>query len=195
MKVTFTIPEGMHEVSIAKYRDLEAAMAKEKSDIGKVCAAVGVLCDVDPNYVKGMSGRDFNRIAKDLEWAMDKSKEDWELIPTTFIHGTEYGFIPDLSDLTVGEFADLDKLVSKGNAFDRLEEVMAILYRPVTGKWKDFYDIEEYDPKPKDKEVMKAMTMDVALGAVVFFWSIAEQLANDLAPSSGRRRSPVTQTR
>lgn len=188
MKVKFTIPEGMHEVSISKYRDLEAALSRETSDIGKVCAAVGVLCDVDPNYVKGMSGRDFNQLAEDLKWAMEKPKEDWQLIPTTFIHGTEYGFIPDLSDLTVGEFADLDKLVSKGNAFDRLEEVMAILYRPVSTKWRDFYDIEEYDPKPKDKEVMKAMPMHVALGAVVFFWTTAEQLANALAPSSGRRR-------
>lgn len=187
MKVTFTIPEGMHEVSIAKYRDLEAAMAREKSDIGKVCAAVGVLCDVDPNYVMGMSGKDFNQLAKDLDWAMTERKEEWELVPTCYIDGKEYGIIPDLSDITVGEFADLDKLVSGGNAFERLEEVMAILYRPVTSKWRDFYDIAEYDPKPKDKEVMKEMPMHVALGAVVFFWSIAERLATDLARSSVRQ--------
>ena len=183
MKVTFTIPEGMHEVTIAKYRDLEAAMAKEKSDIGKVCAAVGVLCDVDPQHVMGMSAADFDRIAKELEWAMQKPKMNWKLIPTTFIHGEEYGIIPDLSDISVGEFADLDKLVSGGDAFDNLEGVMAILYRRVTSKWREFYDIEPYNPKPKDAEVMRSMTMDVALGAVVFFWRIAEILASDSAHS------------
>lgn len=186
MKVKFTIPEGMHDVTIAKWKRVQAATENAVSDTAKVAKVVAILCDVEERQVMGLTTDGFNQLQADLQWAMKPTREDWPLIPTTYIDGIEYGFIPDLSDLSVGEFADLDSLVSKGNAYDHLEEVMAILYRPVTKRWRKFYDIEDYDPKPKDKEVMKEMTMDVALGAVVFFWRIAERLAKDLAPYSQR---------
>lgn len=187
MKVTLTIPEGMHDLTIERYRQLQIALERETSEINKVCAAVSVLCEVDEWVVKGMSKAQFTEVSRDLEWAT-KPREDWPLVPTCFIGGKEYGIIPDLTDITVGEFADLDRLVQDGKTFDNLEAVMAILYRPVTERWNDFYDIEPYDPKPKDVEVMKGMRMNVALGAVVFFWRIAEVLASDSAPYSERRK-------
>lgn len=186
MKVKFTIPEGMHDVSIAKWKQLQAITENTASDTAKVAKVVSLLCDVEERHVMGLTTEGFNQLQADLQWALKPTKESWPLIPTTYIDGIEYGFIPDLTDLSVGEFADLDNLVASGNAYDHLEEVMAILYRPVTKRWRKFYDIEDYDPKPKDKEVMKEMTMDVALGAVVFFWTIAEALARDSARSSRR---------
>jgi hypothetical protein len=187
MKVTLNIPEGMHDISIAKYRQLQTAMESQTSDINKVCVAVACLCDVEEWVVKGMSQKAFEEVRNDLEWAMNP-RDKWPLIPTTYIEGVEYGIIPDLTDISVGEFADLDKLVQDGKTFDNLEKVMSILYRPITDRWKDYYDIEPYNPKPKHAEIMKSMTMDVALGAVVFFWRIAEMLAKDSVRYSGLRK-------
>ena len=186
MKVTLTIPEGMHDLTIERYRQLQTALERETSEINKVCAAVSVLCEVDEWVVKGMSKAQFTEVSRDLEWAT-KPCEDWPLVPTCFIGGKEYGIIPDLTDITVGEFADLDRLVQDNQTFNNLEQIMAILYRPVTERWNDFYDIEPYDPKPKDAEVMKGMKMNVALGAVVFFWRIAEVLASGSVPYSVKR--------
>jgi len=187
MKVTLNIPEGMHDITIVKYRQLQKAIEAETSDINKVCAAVACLCDVEEWVIKGMSQKAFEEVRNDLDWAMNPV-EKWPLIPTTIIDGVEYGIIPDLTDISVGEFADLDKLVQDGKTFDNLEKVMAIIYRPITDRWKDYYDIEPYNPKPKHAEIMKNMTMNVALGAVVFFWRIGEMLATGLAPYSGMRK-------
>jgi hypothetical protein len=188
MKVQMTIPTGMEDVTINTYRTLQQAMDASTSEIDKVCAAVSVLCGVEKWVVMGMSAKDFEDIRKDLQWAMTP-KEDWEFIPTTYLNGVEYGFIPDLTDLSVGEFADLDTLVQNGRTFDNLEKIMAILYRPITERWNDFYEIAPYDPKAKDIEIMKGMTMDVVMGAVVFFWHTAEALATSSPLYSTRARS------
>ena len=49
-----------------------------------------------------------------------------------FIHrftfnGVEYGFIPNLNEITVGEFIDLDEYIKDGK---QLHKIAAILYRP-----------------------------------------------------------------
>jgi hypothetical protein len=52
---------------------------------------------------------------------------------------------------------------------------MAILYRPVTFKKGDKYLIEEYDGI-KNAEAMKRMPLDIAMGAMVFFWKLNNEL-------------------
>ncbi len=181
MKVKFTIPEGMHDISLEKYRKVNAIISNETSDTAKFTKVISLLCDVHQNHVLRLTTNQFEELRQDLNWLFEPNMKH-ELVPTFTLDKVEYGFIPNLSDLSVGEFADLDTLTSKGNANDNLEEIMAILYRPITNKWREFYTIERYDPQPHHKEIMKAMPMNVALGALVFFWSIAEELAKGSAP-------------
>ena len=52
---------------------------------------------------------------------------------------------------------------------------MAVLYRPITFIRNDKYLIEEY--KGLDKAIdMKAMPLDVVLGAMVFFYRLSDEL-------------------
>ena len=57
--------------------------------------------------------------------------------------GVEYGFIPNLQDLTTGEFVDIDSY--SGDEFiENLHIVMAVLYRPIVEEYKELYKIEPY---------------------------------------------------
>ena len=58
-----------------------------------------------------------------------------------------------------------------------MHRAMAVLYRPITTEAGDYYDIEEYDGTDKYAEVMKGMTMDVVLGALVFFYHLGIDLS------------------
>jgi len=56
--------------------------------------------------------------------------------------GVSFGFIPNLQDITVGEFIDLDALFKQEPL--QLEQIMSVLYRPVKKSWFNTYSIEEY---------------------------------------------------
>ena len=70
--------------------------------------------------------------------------EDSTFSPTVEVNGVTYGLI-NMDKITVGEFADLDVILSSANVERRLHEAMAVLYRPVTSSSGKKYKIEDYD--------------------------------------------------
>lgn len=87
--------------------------------------------------------------------------------------GVEYGFIPKLDDITVGEFIDLDQYIKEGK---QLHKIAAILYRPVTKRNGKLYDIEKYEGTSKYADTMMKVNYKVILGALVFFWNLGNSL-------------------
>tara|TARA_R100000742_G_C4268850_1_gene87272 strand:+ start:350 stop:1054 length:705 start_codon:yes stop_codon:yes gene_type:complete len=86
----------------------------------------------------------------------------------------EFGFIPRLDDISLGEFVDLDTYISD---WDNMHKAMAVLYRPVTFDKRGMYLIEDYESSDKYSEVMKDMPIDIAIGAVVFFYRLGKELS------------------
>jgi hypothetical protein len=85
----------------------------------------------------------------------------------------EYGFIPKLDDISVGEFIDLDEYIKDGK---QLHKIAAILYRPVTKRNGKLYDIEKYEGTSKYADTMMKVDYRVVLGALVFFWNLGNSL-------------------
>ena len=112
------------------------------------------LSELDKNY---------QHIAKVLN---EKSKFQ----KTFYLDGKEYGFIPNLEQMKSGEYIDLTNNLGK----DILAS-MAVMYRPITRKFKDVYDIEKYNGTD-NKEIFKNASISVYLGAQVFFWNLTNDL-------------------
>jgi hypothetical protein len=53
---------------------------------------------------------------------------------------------------------------------------MAVLFRPITKRKGEKYEIEEYESSINYSEVMKGMPLDVAISANVFFWNLGIDL-------------------
>tara|TARA_E500000318_G_scaffold111782_1_gene131724 strand:+ start:4058 stop:4792 length:735 start_codon:yes stop_codon:yes gene_type:complete len=92
-------------------------------------------------------------------------------------HEVEYGLIPDLHEMSFGEYVDLDTFITD---WKNMHKAMAVLYRPITDKSKDLYLIEEYESALKYANNMKYMPSNVALGAVVFFYRLGSKLSNHM---------------
>ena len=86
--------------------------------------------------------------------------------------GVEYGFIPKLDDMTLGEYIDIDNNIKD---WQNMHKAMTVLYRPVKFKKDDRYQIEEYTAE-ENPELMKQMPLDVAMGSLVFFYLLQEEL-------------------
>jgi hypothetical protein len=87
--------------------------------------------------------------------------------------GQTFGFIPNLEDITFGEYVDLDNYMADTQ---ELHKTMAILYRPITQRAGKRYDIEQYESAEKYSELMKQAPMDVVLGATLFFYRLGSDL-------------------
>ena len=83
--------------------------------------------------------------------------------------GKRYGFIPSLDDITVGEQADIDAWI---NDWQKMDKVMAVLYRPITHERNGKYLIEEYTGKERPLD----LSMDIVQGALVFFYNLLNDL-------------------
>lgn len=88
-------------------------------------------------------------------------------------NGVEYGFIPKLDDISVGEFIDLDEYIKDGT---QLHKIAAILYRPVIKSSGQYYDIEPYEGTAKLADIMRGVNYKVIIGALVFFYNLGNSL-------------------
>jgi len=102
--------------------------------------------------------------------------------------GVEFGFIPNINNVTSEEMMHLDALdsITQGefidasnntNDVENLHKLMAVLFRPITNK-DSFgnYEIASYKGTKKYCELMKEIPLSVANGALFFFVNLATEL-------------------
>jgi hypothetical protein len=88
------------------------------------------------------------------------------------MNSTTYGFIPNLDEISFGEFVDLDGCLQD---WQEMHKAMQILYRPVEISVRGKYNIKQYDGVLDDS--MKDMPLEYALGAVFFLLSLGKELS------------------
>lgn len=170
MKLQITIPTSLNEITLAKYQKfLQIAKDNPESDFLQH-KMVEIFCGIDLNNAAKISFKDVNEITTNLS---NMFNQKYELKRTFKLGDTEFGFIPNLDDITFGEYSDLDNYITD---WDMMHNAMAVLYRPITKKLKDKYQIEEYNGSYTYAEAMKYAPVDVVLGAVVFFYNLGNEL-------------------
>lgn len=86
----------------------------------------------------------------------------------------EFGFIPKLDDMSMGEFLDLNSYI---NDWDNMHKAMAVLYRPIIAGKKGLYRIQKYKGSDKYADAMKDAPINVVIGARVFFYRLGKKLS------------------
>jgi len=170
MKLQITIPTSLSEITLEQYQKF-LSIAKDNPD-GEFLQhkMVEIFCGIDLKNAAKISFKDVNEITTNLS---NLFTQKYDLKRTFKLGNTEFGFITNLDEITLGEYTDLDKYISN---WDMMHNAMAVLYRPVTKKLKDKYQIEEYNGSYTYCDAMKFMPVDVALGAVVFFYNLGNEL-------------------
>ena len=174
------VPNGWNDVTLKKYLALHADMDNYKdNEEAQTALLLFHLCNISPDYLKGLSTESYNKLRNEL---LNFSKpEELELQRFIWIDGIEYGFEPNLSNITYGTYADITQYDSV--TIDKnWAKVMSILYRPVTKKQKERYDIETYDGNI-DETKWSDVNMEVHWGALFFFVRLQMDLLNGILKS------------
>lgn len=172
-KNSYYIPGNWNELPLGRYIDFMTTYKEDASDaeqeIHLLATLSGAPLDVLGEAKKSTLNKAIDRLKELL------LKECGENLVLEFeIDGVAYGFHPNLSQLKLKEFVDLDNKLEKG--WENMHEVMAILYRPITENKGKKYKLEEYDyiKASKRAQLFKTeLSVEVVNGAASFFLSIA----------------------
>ncbi len=169
MKATITIPEDLSEITLGQYQTfLKTSKGLEGDELAQ--NTVRYLCDVRLHDVMMMQLTDVLEISEHLNMLFSVEQD----IQVRFkLENVDFGFIPSLESITFGEYVDLDKYSTD---WEEMHKAMAVLYRPVTNTYKDKYDVRDYDGTEEFAEVMRFMPLNVAMGSLVFFYRLGNEL-------------------
>ena len=175
MKLKFSIAANAKGVTLGKYIDYQNAVDKIEQ--------VRIITGKSTESIRLLQSNVIDEIIMRFEAAIKLGGSDFER--KVRVGAIELGFIPNLNELTFGEYIDLDTHcgsiykdgVINGKA---AHAMMCILYRPVKAKFGKYYDIESYNPNAKRKyedEVLQ-LTLDHVLNVLLFFSSLEIELYN-----------------
>ena len=168
MKLTINIPETLNEVTLKQYQKwLKIAEGKELDSFLQQ-KMIEIFCNIPLKNVLQIKASDINNITEELTKLFSNTPK---FIDRFDMNGTEFGFIPKLDDSSFGEYVDLDTYLAD---WELMHKAMGVLFRPITFKKKKQYLIEDYDSA--EKYDMTEITLDVAFGALVFFWNLKSEL-------------------
>ena len=169
MKVEIHIPETLAEVTLEQYQKFLKIQENNEDERFLQIKMIEIFCKVPAEVVLNMRLSDTNSIIEMLnELFSDKNS----LVQRTKINGKDYGFIPNLDDISLGEYIDLETNITD---WEKMHLAMNVLYRPIKNKYGERYSIEDY--KANDGLHMKEITLDCVMGALVFFYNLGSDLS------------------
>ena len=174
MKIELTIPTSLNEIKLAQYQKFLSIVKDNEESEFLQQKMVQIFCGIDLKDVASIRYKDVVEINQNINNLFTKENK---FIQRFKMGGVEFGFIPNLDDMSTGEYMDLDAYITD---WDTMHNAMAVLYRPITNKLGTKYNIEEYKGSVTYADVMRHAPLDVVLGAMVFFYN----LGNDLLSST-----------
>jgi hypothetical protein len=172
MKLEISIPTELKEIKLAQYQAF-LKIAKDNDDAEFMNQKmVQTFCNIDLKNVAEIRYKDVLEITASLGKMFNVTSH--KFINRFKLAGVEFGFIPELEEMTFGEYTDLDSYIGD---WDNMHKAMAVLYRPITKKGLNgTYEIEKYNGSITYCDVMKHAPLDVVFGANVFFYSLGNEL-------------------
>ena len=169
MKIEVIIPSELSEITLDQYQRYLKITEKETDEGFLRSKMLEIFCNIKLTDTLKMKLGDVNAITEILNEMFDSKPK---LVQRFKMKGVEYGFIPNLDDISLGEYIDLDSFLGD---WDNMHRAMAVLYRPIKQKYGERYNIDEY--QVGDGEVMKDMPMDAVISSVLFFYHLGIDLS------------------
>jgi len=203
MNFEITIPDYLSIYQLKQIQSYE-----HLSDLDRMIKILSIVSDKTENEIRELPSSNILQIYSDVITNLLDVKN--QFFPIIELNGVKYGF-KSLAKMTLGEYVDLEMLCKKQT--DNIEEILAILYRPIIkenfnsfrwaldhgvsvlkGQAEDifkYYEIEKYDTEKRFEhaEKLKHLPAGFALGALGFFLQVATLSLKGIKTSSQKNLS------
>lgn len=183
MKKTFeiTIPTDWSDVTIKKFIKYNDSLKDLEDERQIIIKTISILCDISEHIVEVMKLKDLKKIQSNLQKLIGKPVNK-DIINKIDINGVKYGFHPNLDDLTMGEFVDIETYAKEND----IAKMMSVLYRPIVKEQGNRYDIEPYDFDVHSENSIhfEKLSINVGNAIAVFFWTLGKEQLKTFHQSS-----------
>ena len=167
-EIKIEVPKNYSAVSFKKYLNIQKDLADYKDDEQAQDAFLLYnLCGITPEIARKLDNKTVNKVKTDLYELLNN--QDYELQKKITINDVEYGFEPNLAEMSYGAYLDVCK--HEELALDKnWPNVLSILYRPITKTSGALYEIKPYDSSDVlDPKEWLDVNMDFMFGCFFFF--------------------------
>lgn len=174
MEVKIKYPTHLQEIPLSSYQEWLKVQKNTNDEEILAFKFVSIFCGLDMKTISRMA-------VKDVHFLIGKIKE--VLVQEPKFHkrwkfgGYEFALIPDIENMSWGEFIDVDSHLTE---WENIHKAMAVLYRPITKKMDDSYEVMEYNADEVFHEIMLNCPLNIVMSTLVFFWILERELFNNL---------------
>ena len=172
MKLNINIPSTLNEITLRQYKTFLNIQTTIKDEKFLSVKLIEIFCKIKPSDVMLLKVKDSEMISNSINKLFNNKPA---LVTRFKINNKEYGFHPQLDELTLGEYVDLDTYIGD---WENMEKAMSVLYRPIIAKLKGKYTISEYEIGKEDD--LLDMPMDAVLSSIFFFWNLGLDLSKTM---------------
>ena len=168
MKAYIDVPDSLSDIKLRQYQKF-VKDTKDNEDTDFIQnKIIEIFCNVRANDVKKIKYTDIKKISDRINKLFEEKPA---LVRNFNLYGVNYYFIPNLDEISLGEYIDIDTYISD---WDNIHIAMNVLYRPLKQKLKEKYLIEDYNEN--NNTVLQDMPLDAVMSSIFFFY----HLGNDL---------------
>ena len=161
MKIKVNIPTSLADITLSQYKKFLNIQTNNDDERFLQAKMIEIFCNIPLKDVMQLKYNDTNEISSVLT---NMFEEKPNLVQRFKVNGVEYGFHPNMDDLSLGEYIDLDTYIGD---WENIERAMNVLYRPIENKFQEKYSIQEY--KVDDFTNALNIPMSAVLSSVFFF--------------------------
>ena len=164
------VPTKLNDITLEQYQAFDLINNDEQDKEFKLHKTISIFTEVDMDIVSKFPIKDAEEIAEDITIVL---QQDNPFNRFFTLDGVKYGFLPSLEDISLGEYIDLEDGLKDTKSFHK---AAAVMFRPIVKNYGDLYTIAPYEATLDNMELMKKAPLGCVTGAVVFFWSIVNEL-------------------
>jgi len=170
MKIELKVPESLNEISLKQYQKYIDIVNNNTDEIFIAQKMIEIFCHVSLANVVKMKATSINELLAHFKSIFEVERKFTNRFT---LEGIDYGFIPNMEEITFEEYVDIEANISDIN---KLQKALCVMYRPIKETKKDLYTIHDKDYGSKFDEVLRFCPLDVALSAQVFFYDLGMEL-------------------
>lgn len=184
-EIKIKLPESKDEIKLSTYLKLIEIEADDSlSSKDRVFKTIQAIFDITEEQVKQIKFSDVVSISDHFTEVLSR-KEERQIVKTFEYEGVNYGMIPDLDEISLAEYVDLEESEKdplKANLF------LNVMYRPIKEIINGKHTIVDYD----NSQTIDFSNLPISVldRAKVFFYTLGTQLLS----STAMKLANMTQT-
>ncbi len=190
MKLTIDIPTTLDDITLEQYVRYNKILETNKDDANSQdfinFKMLEIFCNVSYADAIKFKYKDIKEITANISNLLIQEPA---LVKGFKIRGKQYGFVPNLDELSFDEYSTLDTYITDWNT---MHLAMAVLYRPViAGNTDGYYQVEEYKQKKYWLDIMQ-MPLSAVVSSTLFFYHLGNELSQVILNSLESKEMKLT---